>query len=189
MATKNIVVLTGTPGTGKTRVSQVLCESDWHVLDLNGLAKSCGLLGQYDAQDKAHEVDIKTLEKVVKSVLAHLEKPIVIDGHLACEIKIGGAIAFVLRCNPDELKSRLEKRGYGAPKIAKNSLAEMLDYCTVSCERNYRQVIELDTTSSTPEGIAVKIMQICEGKRKMAGDKVDWSKKLYDLDVRKLVEG
>ena len=189
MAKKNIIVLTGVPGTGKTKTASVLAESGFAVVDLNLLAKSCGLFGDFDSQDQSHEVNLKALEKVLRAILPILEsRNVVVEGHLGCEIKVRGAIAVVLRCNPDVIGQRLLPRGYAKAKIAKNAMAEMLDYCTIQSQKNYGKVFEFDTTSSTPEEISIKIMRTLEGKKVKKQEKIDWSKKLLDVDVRTLVE-
>ncbi len=180
-----IIALTGVPGTGKTSVAAELVRLGFRSVDLNALARSSGMILAHDEEDDSDEVDISLLSKAVAALLPVLGQDVVFEGHLACEFKIQGAYAIVLRTNPDTLKQRLSSRGYAKNKISKNAMSEMLDYCVIKSRANYKKVIELDTTDSSPAEIAQEIAVADFAKIK--SDKVDWSSKLLDIDVRELV--
>ncbi|HQT44408.1 MAG TPA: AAA family ATPase [Candidatus Micrarchaeota archaeon] len=180
-----IIALTGVPGTGKTSVAAELVRLGFRSVDLNALARSSGMILSHDEEDDSDEVDISLLSRAVAALLPILGQDIVFEGHLACEFKIRGAYAIVLRTNPDTLKQRLSSRGYSWQKISKNAMSEMLDYCVIKSRANYKKVIELDTTDSSPGEIAQEIA--ASDLAKLKSDKVDWSAKLLDIDVRELV--
>ncbi len=182
---KKIIALTGVPGTGKTSVAHELGKLGWAVVDLSTLARSLGLVLSHDDSDDSDVIDVKALGKIVQALVPVLGNEIVFEGHLSCEFKIEGAIAVVLRTNPEILKSRLSKRGYSKSKISKNTLSEMLDYCVIKSRSNYKKVVELDTTESAPAEIAQEIAM--SSSSKFQSDKVDWSEKLLDVDIRELV--
>ena len=106
----------GTPGCGKT----TLCEKlGIPTISIRDLAESNGCLGEIDSEGSA-EVDVEKLNKLwVKPSELTLY-----DGHLAHHLPVDALI--VMRCNPKELKLRLEARGYSSRKVQDNVEVEML---------------------------------------------------------------
>ncbi len=139
-----LIIITGTPGTGKTEISNELANiTGLEALHLTDLINQKKL---YSMISKEKVVDIKKLEDALKLVLK-IKRNLIIEGHLACETKLPADFVFVLRTHPKILAKRLAKRGYNKRKITENLLAEMLDYCTIRSEQNYKKkVLELDTT-------------------------------------------
>ncbi|MFA5105876.1 MAG: adenylate kinase family protein [Candidatus Micrarchaeia archaeon] len=180
-----LIALTGVPGTGKTSVAAELGRLGFHVVDLNALARGAGLVLSHDDADGSDEIDIDMLGKIASAIAPLLGPYAVFEGHLACEFPIPGAVAIVLRADPDAVRQRLGKRGYSKSKISKNAMSEMLDYCVIRARANYKKVFELDTTDASAAEIAQEIA--AANFSKFSSDKVDWSRKLLDLDVREIV--
>jgi adenylate kinase len=154
------IVISGTPGTGKTTVAKILSElTELPVIQINHVAKEHGLVHN-------DEVDIEELEKILKNSEG------IIEGHLACEMRLDNRI-FILRCEPEVLKKRLSPRNYSEKKLKDNIEAEALDYCTQVAEKHYREVYEIDTTHRTPERVARIILDILSGKS--WNEHIDWS--------------
>ncbi len=154
------IVISGTPGTGKTTVAKILSElTGLPVIQINQVAKEHDLVHN-------EEVDIKKLEKILK------DSEGIIEGHLACEMRLNDRI-FILRCEPSTLKKRLLPRNYSEEKLKNNVEAEALDYCTQVAEHYYREIYEIDTTHRTPEQVARIILDIISGKS--WNEHIDWS--------------
>ena len=106
----------GTPGCGKT----TLCSSlDLPVVSLKNYAQENGCLGEIGL-DGAAEIDVEKLS----SIWENPEKLTLIDGHLAHFIPVDALI--IIRCEPQELRKRLQKRGYSEEKIQANVEVEMM---------------------------------------------------------------
>ncbi|MEW6528573.1 MAG: AAA family ATPase [Candidatus Micrarchaeota archaeon] len=110
------------------------------------------LHAQYDGTSKypkcsKHDKTANQKSKTLKTS----KTLILVEGHVACEISLPANFVFVLRCNPSELKKRLQKRKYSEEKIKENLLAEMLDYCVLVGEKNYDKkiIFEVETTDAT----------------------------------------
>jgi len=75
--------------------------------------------------------------------------------HLLPDELISGVI--VLRCEPETLKKRLEKKGWDAEKIRENVEAEMIDLIAWESRQKHENVVEIDTTFKTPETVAEEV--------------------------------
>jgi len=85
---------------------------------------------------------------------------IIVEGHYAHEMPVD--IVIVLRCHPDELRKRLEKRGYGERKIRENMEAEAMGLITAEALSYYGKdkVFEVDTTNKEVESSAEEVEHI-----------------------------
>ena len=160
------IVITGTPGTGKTIVADILGKAlKQRVVHINDFAKKNKLfIGKARG---SYVVDIKKLKRKLANVDGILES------HLLCEFSLSDSIVFVLRCDPKVLARRLQKRKYLRKKIKENLEVEALDYCTIKAEKNYDKVYDVDTTHRPINQVVKKILAIL--KKKSKADKVDFS--------------
>lgn len=157
------ILISGTPGTGKTTVAKLLGKKmNLAVLNVTDIVKT-EKLGKLVNEE--YEVDLKKLYNALKG-----EKGI-IESHLVCEIPLGNEI-FILRCNPSELKRRLNDREYSEDKIKDNLEAEALDYCSQVAAKHYKKVIDVDTTGLTVNQTVNKLVNKIKTKQ---SDKVDFS--------------
>ena len=174
-----MIIITGTPGTGKTIIAETLAKKlGYELIDIKKIVDNNKAL--YETQNREKTVDLKKLKKVIMKEITKLEyKNIIIESHLTCEMKLPAKFVFVLRCAPQILKRRLEKRKYSKEKVEENLLAEMLDYCTLLARKNFKgkQIIEIDTSKRNLENCVEEITKVIKGKKKKI-DNVDYSKEL-----------
>ena len=159
------LLITGTPGCGKTIFSKKLSRFlKAKLVDINDVINKNKIYRMSGKKEKI--VDLKKLSKILEGILAK-EKNVVIESHLLCEMRLPCEKIIVLRCNPLVLKKRLEKRGYALWKVKENVLAEMLDYCIVRAEENYpkKKVLQVDFTKPLSPNSVLK-----RGKN----DEIDW---------------
>ncbi|MHA1884070.1 MAG: AAA family ATPase, partial [Promethearchaeota archaeon] len=117
------IIISGTPGCGKTSVANELIKLiDGKIISLNKLVISSNLPFEFDKERKTYIVDFQiflplVLQKINEIIL---ENPqfLIIESHFSDIIpdKFIDYI-FILRCDPDELKKRLQKRNYDLNKI------------------------------------------------------------------------
>ena len=164
------IVITGTPGTGKSSVARIVVQNvDCKLIDIKKL-KNKG--------SRCHQIAEKIL-KIIRN-----EKNFILEGHLACEFFVPCDYVFVLRTKPQTLAARLKKRKYGKEKMNENLVAEMLDYCSQKVWRNYgkkgtARIIEMETSGRTARETANRIIFAVKNRNKnVKGDSVDYKKDL-----------
>ncbi len=154
------LIITGTPGTGKTSVAEILSKRlGWKVIHDKDLAKR-------------RVVDLRSFRASAYNVLRRMEN-VIAEGHLFCEVKLPADAVVVLRTRPDVLAERLRKRGYPEEKIWENVEAEALDYCLLRAEEKYGSVNQIDTTERTVEETARLVERVVSGKH--IYEAVDWT--------------
>jgi adenylate kinase len=168
------LIITGTPGTGKSTISGILSERTGIPL-----VRVADVVRKKMRLGPRHEVDIKRLASHLRFLRS--EKDFIVEGHLACELRLPADHVIVLRTEPRVLRKRMEMRGYGKKKIEENLMAEMLDYCTQRATKEYGIIpLELDTTRKSPSACANKILVAIKQKKKKI-DSVDYSKSLVSF--------
>lgn len=173
--------LTGTPGTGKSTVSNLLRKRGYHVVDLNSIAIEKGFTIGYDEKRKCYIIDEERLSKHLEKNLSGKEGITILEGHLSHLMKHLD-IVIVLRCKPSELRKRLEEKGWREDKIRENVEAEALDIIlceAVSLHRN--RVAEIDTTALSPTETANKVEEILATRNieSYRPGKIDWLEEVF----------
>lgn len=168
-----ITALTGTPGTGKSTAASILVARDHVVTTVEKLAQECNAAVE---TDDGLEIDV---DKLSSKLTGEEEKNTVVVGHLAHLMP--NSLCIVLRCHPNLLKSRLEKRGYAEEKTRENAEAEAIDLILVEALEKCNVVFEIDTTDMSPEEVANAIESIINGEGvEFSPGNVDWSQAVMD---------
>ena len=168
-----IVALTGTPGTGKTAVSEVLRGRGFDVVDLNALARERGTLSVHDETRDTWEVDLAALGNALGERAARAGADAIIsEGHLAHLLPCEGIV--VLRCEPCALRERLRQRDYPERKVEENVWAEALSVISVESREMGVPVSDVDTTCLTAEQAAGEVMTAMSGEGTGAIEWTGW---------------
>ncbi len=155
-----IIAITGTPGTGKTKVSSGLAKilraklkTKFKVLHLNDIVLKNKLWSSIDEKRKSKNVDMAKLRKFI-SLEIKKHPDIIIESHLAHHFKAD--VVFVLRTKITELRRRMEKRKWGEAKIEENLNVERLNALLGEAWdiHGRKKCVEIDTTDKTPEKAA-----------------------------------
>ena len=163
-----IIVITGTPGTGKTTVAKKL-QTELKNAKLISASKLINEKSLYKGidYDGAKVADMRGLSTAIRKEIANFKgQTLIIEGHLLSDMRIPGAVAVVLREHLLTLKSRLSRRGYHVAKIRDNIVDEAIDYCGVNAMRNYRKGYEF---MSGDRYLMRKLKAIAEGRRISGG--------------------
>ena len=173
------IVITGTPGVGKTNTSRILARKlkATHI-DLNKIVLNERLTVGYDKKRKCFIADFKKISEKISKVMKKLGKrTTILDGHYAVLVAEPSMIeyVFVLRCNPEELETRLKNRRYLKKKMAENVMAEILGACLsdaiVVCGRE--KVYQIDVTQKSPDEVVSDIIGILD-KKGEGVENIDW---------------
>jgi adenylate kinase len=162
-----MVGISGVPGTGKSSAAAVLEQRGYPVVRI---ADTVGpfMIGT----DKERATRIVDEEAWVAS-FQHVEG--YIEGHLAHLLPCDRIV--VLRCRPDVLDQRLALRGYAPAKRRENVESEALDLILIeTLELHPREhVLEIDTTTRTPESCADLIEAFAQGRVPPSVGTIDWT--------------
>jgi len=181
MGIAKAIVITGTPGVGKSTIARMLAEElGACLIELGDLVVEKGLYMGLDEERASLIVDTRALATEVAKMLSGDQEHslFIVVSHYAQDVvpKEAVLMAFVLRRSPYELKRVLAERGYGERKIIENVQAEVLDVCLVEALETYGPglIYEVDTTGRAPEDVISEMLQAIE---KGAGGRVgvvDW---------------
>ena len=153
-----LVAVTGTPGTGKSSVCDVLARRGYLVVDLDDLARKEGLVTGRDEIRETDEIDVDALREGL-----HVPAKVAfVKSHYSH--RMDADVAIVLRCRPSVLRTRLETRGWSAAKVRENVEAEAIDAILQEAVEHLKSVYEVDTTEATPQETAQAILGILQGK-------------------------
>lgn len=172
----SLISITGTPGTGKTSVSNELRSRGYSVIDINKHISENGLFGDRDQSRDTYEIDLDLLNDSLGKY-RDPDDTIFMDSHLSHCLDCN--MIIVLRCDPNELASRLTRRGYGEEKVKENAQAELLDVILCESMESDIPVYELDCTVISISEIVDVIVDIINGKgNDHIPGKIDWSKEM-----------
>ena len=136
------IALSGSPGSGKSTISELAKSSGWKVISVEKLAEKHELLGELDKKEQAREIDIERL----RQTLGRINGPLIVDGHLSHYLQVDAVV--ILRCKPSILRERLQQRGYPEWKIESNVEWEIIGSSWSDVENE--NVAEFETSSSEP---------------------------------------
>ena len=100
---RKVIVVTGTPGVGKTTASQKLATNlDARYIGITELVKEKNMVTSIDETRETLIADTKKVSQQVQEILAKTEGTIIIDGHYAVDVvpKKEVDTVFVLRRDP-----------------------------------------------------------------------------------------
>jgi broad-specificity NMP kinase len=178
--TKRVILITGTPRTGKTSTSHLLASKlDALYINLTDLAKQEKLTLGKDKKRNTTIIDQKAMKQKLTTTIKNSQKNnIIIDGHYASNVisKKLASHVFILRRNPIELRKIMEQTGFTKDKLWENLASEILDVCLFDAVNAYGQekVCEIDATGKSTEKTVSEILEVLDGKRKCHIGIVDW---------------
>ncbi len=182
--TPKVLIITGTPGVGKTVVSELLASKiDAKLVSIGELVKKEKLYTEIDEKRQTIVADLKKVSNRIRKIILCSTKALIIEGHYAVDVvpKKDVSKVFVLRRDPKELRETLRNRGYGNGKIHENLVAEILDVCLYDAIKKcgINKVCEINVTGKTVEEVTEEILKIMQEKKRCRIRIVDWLGKLY----------
>lgn len=179
MKETSVIAVSGTPGTGKTRFARLLARKlGINYVSLTWFAMQHDLMKCYDHKRRTYVIDELGLTRELRRYLATLKGQVLVEGHYSGRLvpKRFTEIVFVLRCDPDILKTRLKRRGYSDEKVRENVEAEVLDICLSEAiaTQGSEKVTEIDTSAKPVQNCVEEALQILGGKKLKQIGRYDW---------------
>lgn len=171
-----IILITGTPGTGKTTVSSIVKERlDANLISINKLVLENHLYTGVHPQKKYKIVNMEALFNELDLVNEKIDKGhVIIEGHLS-HFYGKSDIVIVLRADPRVLSQRMKSKGWNDSKIDENLEAEALGICSYEAHQIHgRKVNEIDTSDISPQQVSDLIMDVLNGDKNFAVGAVDF---------------
>ncbi|KAG9048304.1 factor activating pos9 [Tulasnella sp. UAMH 9824] len=151
------IVITGTPGTGKSTHAQLLVDASpvpLQHLNISEMAKEKKLYENYDEEWQTYIV-LDELEPLTDA------GGLVIDWH-TCDVfpERWIDLVVVLRCDHTLLWDRLEKRGYSLKKIQENNESEIMQTVLDDAKESYAEEIVVELRSENTEDLESNVDRI-----------------------------
>ncbi|KAJ3543428.1 hypothetical protein NMY22_g3145 [Coprinellus aureogranulatus] len=159
-----VIIITGTPGTGKSTHAQILAQESpvpLKHINVGDLVKEKNLYEEYDSEWQSHIVDEdKLLDELEPTVE---QGGVILDWH-TCEIfpERWPDLVVVLRCDHTKLWDRLEQRNYPLKKIQENNDAEIMEVVIEEARASYPNEIVVELRSESTEDLESNVGRIVE---------------------------
>ena len=181
--TRRIIVVTGTPGTGKTTFARMLARHlNAEYLPVGKFITRHHLFRRYDEKRRTKVVDMTKTSRRMRRLIKLSDHTIVVETHHPEGIIANDLanVVFVLRCKPSILMRRLRRKKWSNEKIRENVMAEILDSCYIHARSYYvrRKLVQLDTSHSNVKRSVRLAEKVLSGGKKPIS-RVNW---LRDLE-------
>jgi len=181
-----VILISGTPGTGKTAIAQVLKEeyTAFH-LNLTDIAIENGFILEEDIDRQTKVVDEDKLALFIEDFIKTHPSNIIIEGHYADIVPDELITVFiVLRTDPHVLEQRLQEKRFAISKIQENIQSEILGTCTsFALETHDRaKMYEVDTSTAALDECVKIIQQYIEERPASNVGEINWLQKLDAAD-------
>ena len=178
-----IIVITGTPGVGKTTIAKALAHKlEALYVGVGELVKNENLNLGFDEERNTLVADLSQLSKRIASIIFKTSRDVIIDGHYASDVIPQNLVtyAFVLRRNPEALKTTLKEKGFEENKIRENIVSELLDVCLINTVKKYGVdlVNEINVTQMSVDEVITEILEVLKGQQLKKVGTVNWIEKL-----------
>ena len=154
------VLITGTPGTGKTSTSQLVAErSGFKCVNVGDLVKQHECHEGKDGEFDAYILDEDKLCDVMEPIMA--EGGCIVDFHSPEFFpERWFELVLVLRTNTEVLFDRLGARGYNEKKQAENMECEIMEIVSEAAKESYAAEIVHELQSNTIEELESNVDRV-----------------------------
>jgi adenylate kinase len=179
------ILIGGTPGTGKTKVANILAErTKRRLIAMGALAQTSGCVKEYDAVRDTGVIDEDCLVEAIIDALDVAGEDVILEGHYIDLVPSEYVSdVFILRTRPSVLEERLRNRGYSPEKIKENVESEIIGVCQMDAIDSFgeKKVKEIDTSEMSYDEIIEQILEM-RGK-KGTSVRIDWMTELEEAGV------
>ncbi|KAJ6627129.1 P-loop containing nucleoside triphosphate hydrolase protein [Mycena sp. CBHHK59/15] len=159
-----VIILTGTPGTGKSTHAQLLVDESpvpLKHINVGEWVKENGWYEEFDQEWQSYTVDEDKLLDELEPLVA--AGGVILDWH-TCEAfpERWADLVVVLRCDHTQLWERLEKRNYPLKKIEENNEAEIMQVVLEEARASYPPEIVVELRSESMQDLEANVARVVE---------------------------
>ena len=154
------ILITGTPGTGKTTTAELLAlATGFTHINVSELVKSrgwhCGKDESYDSYIQDDDAIVDGLEEAMSN------GRVILETHCIDYLpERWFSLVLLLTCDNSILYSRLQGRGYSDFKVSENVTAEIMRVIASEAYECYASDIILEKTSNSLEELEATVEQV-----------------------------
>jgi adenylate kinase len=154
------ILLSGTPGTGKSTLAKRIAEeTSMTWINVGDFAKEKGFLGAWDEEYECHELEEDPLLDELEELVA--KGGCIVDHHVTDFFpERYFDIVFIMRTENDQLYERLSKRGYKGKKFEDNLQCEIFQTVLEEARESYREEIVHELRSDVEADIESNLARI-----------------------------
>ena len=177
-----IIALTGTPGVGKSSVSEYLKKEKYQVLDILKIALDNDFVLENDEKRDSKILNINQINRYISKNYESADI-IFVDSHLSHMLSYVDYV-IILRCNPNILKDRLKQKNWKTEKVKENIESEILDIILCEAVQNHpeKNIFEIDTSDKSGKKVADCVKEIVNNSfkpmKKYKIGLIDWSEEI-----------
>uniref|UniRef100_A0A7S2SS55 Adenylate kinase isoenzyme 6 homolog n=1 Tax=Rhizochromulina marina TaxID=1034831 RepID=A0A7S2SS55_9STRA len=156
------VLVTGTPGTGKTATASLIAEkTELQHLEVSELVKREECHEGWDEDRKSHIIDEDKLLDAMEPLMEQGGQ--VVDFH-GCDLfpERWFDLILVLRCNNTSLFDRLSERGYSATKVSENVECEIMQVILEEARESFPVEIVHEVQSESIEDMDSNVGRVAQ---------------------------
>ena len=149
-ATRPNILVTGTPGVGKTAVAEALAKR--LGLECVGVSALAASIGAHEAWDDERACHVLDEDKVLDAMEPKLGAGGCVVEYHACELfpERWFDLVLVLRASTETLFDRLKERNYADEKLQENLQCEIMQTILEEARESYAPEIVVELTNETP---------------------------------------
>jgi len=163
------ILITGTPGTGKTSTAELIAEATgFKHVNVGDLIKENSIHAGKDAAFNAFILDEASEDKLLDEMEVILKDGgCIVDFH-SCDFfpKRWFDLVLVLRAETRVLYDRLKKRGYSDKKVSENMECEIMQIVLDEARESYDREIVKELPSNSLEDLERNVDTVAEWARK-----------------------